>query len=75
MKIEIEKIQKIKLFEPFEIKIIFENYDEAKDYLTQYSLLLNKFSGKENVFDTFPLLNEIASEIENELINQKFVHV
>jgi hypothetical protein len=33
MKIEIEKVQKIKPFEPFIVKIQFDTVDEAKEFL------------------------------------------
>ena len=64
MKIEIEKVQKVKTFEPFIVKIQFDTPDEARKFLQRRVDNINEVSeGVHYLFD----------RINNELRQQGYV--
>ena len=69
MKIEIEKVQKIKPFEPFVIKIQFDSVDEVRDMVDQMNRGLDKRETEQNLLTW--LRKEISMGYHQNVQNNK----
>jgi hypothetical protein len=68
MKIEIEKVQKIKSFEPFIVKIQFDTVDDARDFLDRRLIVDDK------VDDISKDVRHLFETIKIELKQQGYIH-
>ncbi len=70
MKIEIEKVQKVKAFEPFILKIQFDEVEEARDFLQIFHLIAEEFPP--GMYDKNGYWELLKNSIRNELTKQEF---